>query len=259
MEEEEYSGTENIQDKLQQFLGQLPDNFSILEEQVDVDVQMKYFEQAKQQNREASKEEIIARKNELSSDEIDIEAKKELLILLAGIDNPEAFRIIEKFKKTSKNTELYDWTCIAYHESKMLLESSLLDENQVFISTGMGGKGNLLRYFVVIISENSDEFNNTQKKLIFGEVEYSLKKYNAEIEDANFEGKYATLTCLIPLEAPIKDIFQTAIDECNELGNFISDNFIVTNVKKLTAKEIDEFLEKVEKEGTEGDIEIGYS
>ena len=259
MEEEEYSGTENIQDKLQEFFRQLPDNFSILEEQVDVDVQMKYFEQAKSQNRDFDIEDILARKDELYSEEIDIKTKKELLILLAGIDNPEAFRIIEKYKTDIKQAELYDWACIAYHESKMLLESSLLEQNQVFISTGMGGRGNLLRYFVVIISENEKEFSETQKKLITGEVEYSLKKYNAEIEESNFVDKYATLTCLIPLEAPIKDIFQSAIDECNELGNFIGENFIVTNVKKLTVKEIDEFLEKVEKEGNEGDIEIGYS
>lgn len=259
MEEEEYSETENIQDKLQEFLGQLPENFSILEEQVDVDIQMKYFEQAKSINRDTPKEDILARKEELFSEETDITTKKELLILLAGLESPEAFRIIEKYKTEKPKSELYDWVCIAYHESKMLLESSLLEQSQVFISTGMGGRGKLLRYFVVLISNKKEEFNKTQKKLIIGEIEYSLEKYKAIIEESNFEGKYATLTCLIPLEAPIKDIFQSAIDECNELGNFISENFIVTNVKKLDAKEIDEFLEKAEKEGSEGNIEIGYS
>ncbi len=259
MEEEEYNGSENIQDKLQEFFGKLPDDFSILEEQVDVDIQMKYFEQAKSQNREFEIDDILARDAELYDDKIDIKTKKELLILLAGIDKPEAFRKIERYKKTVKQAELYDWACIAYHESKMLLESSLLDKNQIFISTGMGGKGNLLRYFVIIISENENEFSETQKKLITSEIEYSLKKYNAEIEIADFDNKYAMYTCLIPLEAPIKDIFQSAIDECNELGNFINDNFIVTNVKKLSSKEIDEFLEKVEKDGGQGDIEIGYS
>jgi hypothetical protein len=256
MESEEYSGTENIQDKLQEFLGRLPDNFTVLEEQIDVDIQMKYFNQAKSQNRDILSDEILRRKDELFADETDIKIKKEILILLAGIENPEAFRIIEEYKPISKGKEIYDWACIAYHESKMLLESTLLEQNQVFISTGMGGKGTDLRYFVVIIANNEKKFNNTQKKLINGEIEYSLSKKKSKIEEINFEGKYATLTCLIPLESTIKDIFQEAIDECNQYGNFINESFIVTNVKKLNSTEIDEFLLKAEKDDLEGEINI---
>ena len=259
MEEEEFSGTENLQDKLQEFLGQLPDNFSVLEEQVDVDVQMEYFKQAKTIDRELPKDEIIARKDELFDKTTSAEAKKEIIIQLAGIDNAEAFRILEHYKKESVNTDLFDWTCIAYQENKMLLESSLLEQNQVFISTGMGGKGTNLRYFVVLISKTNTEFNETQKKLILGEMEYSLEKNSAEIEEMNFEDKYATLTCLIPIKAPIKDIFQEAINECNELGDFINENFIVTNVKKLNAQEIDDFLKRSEEDNSEGEIDIDFS
>ena len=259
MDEEEYNGTENLQDKLQEFLGQLPDNFSVLEEQVDVDVQMEYFKQAKTQDRELPKEEILARKDELFNPDTSLDSKKQILIQLAGIDNAEAFRILESYKKESLDSELFDWTCIAYQENKMLLESSLLEQNQVFISTGMGGKGTDLRYFVVIISKDENEFNETQKKLILGEIEYSLEKHNAEIEEMNFEDKYATLTCLIPIKAPIKDIFQSAINECNELGDFINENFIVTNVKKLSTQEIDEFLLKASEEDSEGEFDIELS
>ncbi len=39
---------------------------------------------------------------------------------------------------------------LAFQENKMLLESSLLDENQILISTGLGGKGMKLRYFTVM-------------------------------------------------------------------------------------------------------------
>jgi hypothetical protein len=47
---------------------------------------------------------------------------------------------------------------------------------------------------------------------------------------------------LIPLQITIKDFFKEGIDECNQYGNFLKSNFLVTNVKQLTAEEIDEFL-----------------
>jgi hypothetical protein len=57
----------------------------------------------------------------------------------------------------------------------------------------------------------------------------------------------------VPINASIRDIFKTAIAECNEYGDFIKPNFIVTNVKKLTIEEIRDFLRKQEGPGNSGE------
>ena len=51
----------------------------------------------------------------------------------------------------------------------------LLDEHQVFISTGLGGKGKKLRYYVVFLNKKTDEMlNATQQKLLKDELIFEL-------------------------------------------------------------------------------------
>ncbi len=230
---------DSLFDKLQEFGGKLPKKFSILEDQIDVDLQLEYFKFSKKNK--VDKDFNIDNIPDLKTDEISIEEKKKILVQLAKIDDPKAFRIIEEFAKTAPQ-ELKDWTILALQESRILLESSLLDENQVFISTGLGGKNNMLRYFVVFVGENVSEFSDFQKKIISSEFEFALKKQNCEFEEIIFEENYAMLTTLIPFNIAFQNMFRAIIEECNQYGNFLSHNFIVTNVKKLTAKEITDFI-----------------
>ncbi len=63
----------------------------------------------------------------------------------------ECYRAIESFIEEAEEA-LGFLGILALNESRMLLESKILDENQVFISTGLGGKDEKLRYFVVLMS-----------------------------------------------------------------------------------------------------------
>jgi hypothetical protein len=42
----------------------------------------------------------------------------------------------------------------------------------------------------------------------------------------------------------LKSVFREAIDECNRYGDFLNDDFIVTNVRTLSFREIKDFLER---------------
>ena len=236
---------ENIHDKLQDFLGNLPESYNILEEQIPIELQMKYFEYSKRikQQIEDEKEMVLENTGILFDEQTDIEQKKDILVKLASIDEAEAFRAIEKYLREAEE-ELKYWALLALQESKMLLESSLLDENRVFISTGLGGKGSKLRYFIVLITKEDKPFSDVQQKIIKNEFEFVLSKYQGEIEEIDFEGPISTLLTLVPIEGSIKEIFMHAIQECNQYGDFIKDNFIITNVKKLSPGEIQSFIKK---------------
>jgi len=80
--------------------------------------------------------------------------------------------------------------------------------------------------------------------VIKNEFEYILGKFDAELEECNFSGSLATILLLMPLKYSLKSVFREAIYECNRYGDFLNDDFIVTNVRELSFQEIEEFLEQ---------------
>ena len=236
---------ENIFNKLEELFGKKPENFSILEDQINIKTQMNYFEESKK-NKEAGidKAGILNQKDDLYNQDLGLEEKKQLLVKLASIDDVEVYRIIERFL-TSAAPELKNWAILALQESRMTIESSLLNENQVIISTGLGGKGKKLRYFAVLSSVNNKEFSDLQKRLINKELEFALKKVGGEIEKNEFVENYTTLLAIVPITIAIKDVIQSAVNECNQIGNFVSTKFILTNVKIFTIDEIKKSWHKV--------------
>ena len=243
---------DNILKRIKEVIGSAGVNFSVLEHQIDVKVQVEYFEFSKNQPLVKDADETINEEPKLYADDIDFEKKQQLLVSLASIDKPEAYRVIERFA-SKVPPELKDWTMMALQENRMLLESRLLDEQQIFISTGLGGKGSKLRYFIAIFSESKQNFTDTQKKLIKGEMELSLKRFQCEIEEIDFHGNYASIISLIPLNVHVREPFQMAIDECNALGEFIQGNFLITNVKVMNKDEIKDI---VESSNTENDLDL---
>lgn len=237
---------DNIQDEIMRLFGEAgAENFSINEEQIDIDLQMEYFEFAGnlKENINVNTDEILSWIPSLFFEETSIHDKKKSLILLATLDNPEAFRAIEKYVATAEG-ELQSWAKLALHESRMLLNSSLLGEHQVFISTGLGGKGVNLRYCVVLIAKKNAGYTQTQQKVINNEFSIHLSQVNGLFETIEFDGKNAIIMCLLPIKVPVRDFFMEIVKECNSYGDFVQSDFIVTNVKKLKNKEISDFLKK---------------
>jgi hypothetical protein len=240
---------DNIYDKIQEMFGYFPSHFNILEDQIDIDLQMEYFEHSKNFKDKIDEADTISKKDDLFENDTSLEDKKELFVKLASIENVEAYRVIEKYLQQQKPDDLLkDWALLALQESRMLLESKLLDTNQIFISTGLGGKGSKLRYFVVLVQKNMESLTDLNKRIISSELEDTLKKYQSEIESIDFKGPYASLFAVVPMNVSIKELFNNAIFECNQFGEFLRDNFIITNVKELSYDEINDFINNSEEE-----------
>jgi len=237
---------ENIYDKIRELLGNNSANFNILEEKIDIDLQMQYFEVSKYVKESLDQEKVLKNKEDIFDLTLPEKVRMNRFAELASIENVEAYRTIEKYIRSSPSV-LKEWAVLALQESRMFLESRLLDENQVFISTGLGGKGTKLRYFVVLLLKERKDFSELNRKIVRNEVGMVLQKYKGEIERISFTGSYATLMVIMPLQVPIKEIFRESLKECNLYGNFLKPNFIVTNVKELSKIEIDEFLKNQRK------------
>ncbi|MGE4587384.1 MAG: hypothetical protein AB7D05_08595 [Mangrovibacterium sp.] len=233
--------------KIQEAIDSLPDNFSILEEQIDVDMQMEYFKQARDKRNNGKIEDLQNAEAMLCDPGMAPRGKKQLLVRLAGQDEVEAFRIIERFHKKTRG-KLRKWAVLALQESRMILQSTLLGEQQVFISTGLGGKGQNIRYFIALIKKDKlSPFSAMQKKVIEDELNFFLEKEEGGLEQMHFDEELALGSFLFPLKKNLQEIFRSFIEECNQYGNFLNEDVIITNVKTLTAEEVRHFLQQQQK------------
>ncbi|NLX28143.1 MAG: hypothetical protein GXY59_04150 [Bacteroidales bacterium] len=248
---------EFLYNKIREALKHIPGNFNVLEEQIDVQLQMEYFEFARKFRKEEDVKEVSTMGDRLFLEETPSALKREILVALASVPEVEAFRTIERYFK-APDEGMKDWATLAFQESRMLLQSSLLDEQQVFISTGMGGKGQKLRYFVVFLNREGTGLTPMQVKLLRDELRYVLEKNDGELEEFSEMMDFTTAVVILPIHAPLKEIFRGVIDECNQYGNFLHDDMVITNVKRLSIPEIIELLnqQKLAPDGEE-DVEEG--
>ncbi len=229
---------ENIYNTLMRMFGKIPTNVNILEEQIDIDTQMSYFKiSRKYKNNKVKDKDIEVLKAKLNNDYTSNKDKKEILAELASSDNVEAYRAIESFKKDADKS-MKDWAILALQESRMSIESYLLNEDQIIISTGLGGKDDKLRYFIAFSTNNNQDFTELQQRLLTKELEFALKNNDGEIENLEFNTEFCMLTTLLPISVSVQNVIENVVDECNQIGNFLEKRFIVTNVNVLSLNEI---------------------
>jgi hypothetical protein len=235
---------DNIYKRIQEAISSLPENFSVLEEQIDIELQMEYFNYGRDIKTGFSPEMILQHQVDLFDLSVPLDEKKNLLVLLASQEKVEAFRTIEKYAK-NPDPELRAWSILAMQESRMVIQSSLMDEQQVYISTGLGGRGQKLRYFVVLIGRNDKEdYSPVQRKLVKNELEFAVNKNDGELEEMTFRKNLAIAVMLLPVKSDIQRVFSSVINECNQYGDFIRQDIIITNVKRLSISEITQFVNR---------------
>lgn len=238
MEEKEY-----IHNSIKEIIDTIPDNFSILEEKIDLEVQRDFFSSLKNLkiNYNDTLEDIISN---LNNTDIPVEERKTALLKLASINEVEAYRAIEKFYK-QPDSDFKEWTALALQQSMLIIKSSLLGEQIVFISTGLGGKNGKLRYHLIFPYSNTiKQLSDYQIKILKEESEFYLSYSKGEIEEFEFTSRYASFMIILPLRVPITDIVKLIVDECNQYGSFLSEDILVTNMKKLSDEEIINIIEK---------------
>ncbi len=176
----------------------------------------------------------------IQNEETDIDVKKRMLVVLANIDDVTVYRTIENLSR--QESPIQKWAIIALQQSRMLLQSTLLDDPGIFISTGLGGHGLLLRYFCVFFNRIPGELPVFQQNTLKNELKTLICKAQGTIENIEFKPDFTTVLLLLPLQTELQVLFAGLIDECNLYGNFLHENMIVTNVKKLTDEEICQLL-----------------
>lgn len=234
----------NFYEKLKEILNELGGDFSILEEQVDINLQVEFFELVNElSDNKRDADVVLAEKEKLFDQNIAVDEKKNLLVELSNVNKPESYRIIEKVIDSGQKN-IYSWAVLALQHCRIGLETSLLDENQVFISTGLGGKGEKLRYFIACKLKTDLEFSETQKKIVQSEFYDIFKINHCKIEKITFNKNHVSIIALIPIDVSIGYVIKSAIQESNQYGDFLFTQYLITNVKMLDYIEIKRFFKE---------------
>lgn len=232
---------------LNDVINNIPENYKILEEIIDVDVQKEFFDSSQRLLFDHENDRIEQLIDIINNNNNELSEQKIALQKLAMIDNVEAFRAIEAYNQNPR-PELKAWSVLSLQQSRMVIQSSLLDEQQVFISTGLGGKDNKLRYFVIFPYKTVDFISPIQQKTLKNELEFFVSQYEGTVEDFAVFDKYATTTILLPLRSSIPELVSEILHECNHIGDFLTDNVMITNMKKFEHDEIVTILKENERE-----------
>lgn len=233
--------------EMNEMLAKAGAHLNILEEEIDIEIQKAYFKLARTLAKTPAKFQALCKQyteevNYLFDENVSLDKKQEMLVVLATLDDIAIYRAIESFSK--QDSPLKKWAIVALQQSRMLIQSNLLEDPEIFISTGLGGRGRLLRYFCVFLNKKENTLERFQQDIVRTETETALKSYEGSLEQINFSEGYSTFTVLLPIDTDLKTLFENIIDECNLYGNFLNENMIITNVKKLTEDEIRGILKK---------------
>ena len=231
----------NIQQSLERMKGQL----RVLESNVSVEKQMEYFQYSERIRKNSTQEQTPIEEQiaALNNPDATTEELKHIMVCLAGSVDVASYRALETYAQ-APHLELEDWASMALMEARVALESDLSDEKQIFISTGLGGRGSKLRFFALLSSSELEPFSPYQRELVEREFPFFLEKFNIEIESLVIEENYITLVFLINFSMNMKQALEEAVTECNQYGDFLNSRYLITNTKIYNREEIEEELKK---------------
>ncbi|MDR0613365.1 MAG: hypothetical protein LBG45_07810 [Dysgonamonadaceae bacterium] len=226
--------SDNVLRSLQHSLEGLKGQMQFLETSVPVEKQMEYFRYSENVRNDARPTSIEEQIEVLRSPESSPKELKYALAYLAVSGDIKAYRTIESYNKEHED----DWTAMSLVQAKITLESELSDEKKIFISTGLGGKGDKLRFSAFFKANHLRPFSTYQRELIEKEMSYAIEQQGGEVEEVKIAENYFTMLFLINIDVNIKVLFENAVNECNQFGNFINNSFTVTNVKLFSEEDI---------------------
>jgi hypothetical protein len=230
---------------LMDFLSTQPHNVRIIEEVISIHVQERFLKLAqKLQPDGPHRHEQSEIRDSIMGGNLSMEETEYELVQLAFTGEIEDYRFLENYHLAA-SSELRDFARFACLVSRIRVESELTGNPPSLISTGLGGKGNRLRYIMAIFPNFNGTFSETQARVIQNEWEETGKTFDIENEKIRFLFEYAFIQALVPITVDLNTVAKEFIRESNRFGNFIYQGYFLTNVAIPTHREILRFKERI--------------
>lgn len=169
------------------------------------------------------------------------EVKKKLLLLLGHYATKECFDILRKYLN-NPNSNLKDWATLSIKEIQFKIDNEIYEDGRDIIMSPMGGKGEKLRYYVVIGSKHNKSLDKNVKKDLKKDLSIITSKVNSEIESVKFGRTYILIEILIPINISVGKMIEDFLDITSRKKGILKYHYFVVNTHKITKNEIDEYL-----------------
>lgn len=158
---------------------------------------------------------------------------RNMLVQLACTRQVEAYRIIEDFLLVAPKN-LKNWAILAEFNARIALETILTDTKSVtVVSSGLGGRDNMMRFSSGCTLLDSKHFEEYQKELAIKEFSYAISENGGKLENCSFGDSCLLLTYLMPIGLHPDGILHETISICNEFGAFLNENNLKTTNLRL--------------------------
>ena len=172
-----------------------------------------------------SDDELEQRGKTLFEPDKTIAEKKQALAILAHNGNVTAHQQLKKYAE-NPDPELKEWASLALGESLLFLRSELGVDDEDFVYTGIGKNNDQLRFCFMLLPREEDLFfENWQTILIEKEANDIARKLDCEPEWYEAKGDHFLFSVLMPTTISIASFIEKAIGNCNQLGNFILEDY----------------------------------
>ena len=230
------SKDKRIYEQLRKFLNRLPRNFKVTEQGFNPDIITIFRkEMQKLKNKKINFEET---KDKLATEKEE-ETLKSLTIQLASIGSVASLRALETYEKQAPE-RIREWVQLSIVQCRIKVEQDLSDESVAYITTGLGGKDDKIRYYVA--TKSTEQL--TPKHVQFAREEFHdlSKEWSSELETVENMENFLLFKMLIPVNAAIPDMLLEGIKRCG----FLSAQFWLNNMQKPTYKDLKKWIEMVD-------------
>ena len=159
-------------------------------------------------------EEFYDLNGQIGDDEREVEStqnlNKEKLVRLARNGDVKSYRRIEEIIQKTENSDLEEFGYVALKFARINLENQLSDEPIGFISSGLGGKGNKLRYYFVI--KSAEKISEEREQIINDELRLICLNSDSEFETIENFGNYVLVKILVSVDFAIGSVIEDLID-----------------------------------------------
>jgi hypothetical protein len=173
----------------------------------------------------------------LLSLETPLDEKKKALAILAHTDSIEAYQVLKEYTARA-DEELEEWSVLALQECQAFIEASLSDRSVAMITGGLGGEGHGMRYFFAVAAKENRVFTDAEQVVVELAFQEASRQLGCEIEEMQFGQGYVAMEALISLEVAVAELIERGIRATNQVGDFLEEDYWVTNERVLTEREI---------------------
>jgi len=220
---------------IEEILNSIPEEFRVIEQKIKDSKYKEYHEiDSKLVGLYVSKE-VLIEANQWNRN-TDSKVTKSLLVKLSQLSDVNSYRKIEQIINETEKEDIKEFGQICLMQSRLFLENLLLDEPVGMVSSGLGGKGNRLRYNIVLKSENefSEERLNKLKEII----NQICSKRDSELETIENLGKYVRIMLLVSMDEAIGIVIKDITDRLL----FVDKEYICTNVEIIEKELIERWM-----------------